>query len=321
VTGKLQLSRRLIDLASIAEASIEGVRAAAEAKDIAIELRRDAKATLVLGDPDRMQQVAWNLLFNAVKFTPQGGRVQVRIGRAEHHVHLTVTDSGQGITPAFLPHVFDRFRQGEGSPHRNQLGLGLGLTLVRHLVELHGGTVRAESPGERQGATFTVTLPIPAILMETAGVEAKEPARPAPSAREEVEPEPDPRVLDGVSVLVVEDEEDNRQALAAVLDRYGARVKVARSAGEAIDALEAAIPDVLVSDIGMPGADGYELIRRVRSLNPERGGNLPALALTAYAGERERRMAAEAGYQDFLVKPVAPPRLATTVARLARPLG
>jgi CheY-like chemotaxis protein len=157
--------------------------------------------------------------------------------------------------------------------------------------------------------------------METAGVEAKEPTRPDPSAREEAEPEPDPRVLDGVSVLVVEDEDDNRQALAAVLDRYGARVKVARSAGEAIDALEAAIPDVLVSDIGMPGADGYELIRRVRSLNPERGGGLPALALTAYAGERERRMAAEAGYQDFLVKPVAPPRLVTIVARLARPLG
>ena len=166
-----------------------------------------------------------------------------------------------------------------------------------------------------------MTLPIPAVLMEPAGVEAEEPAFPDPAAREEPEPEPDRRLLDGVSVLVVEDEEDSGQMLAAVLDRYGARVRVAHSAGEAIVALAAAIPDVLVSDIGMPGTDGYGLIRRVRGLTPERGGNLPALALTAYAGERDRRMAAEAGFQGFLAKPVAPAKLATTVARLARPLG
>jgi len=318
VSGKLRLNVRPVDLVPVVEAAIDTVRPSAEAKGIRLQVILDPAAGPVSGDADRLQQVVWNLALNAVKFTPRGGRVQVWIGRMENHLHIRVSDTGQGIRPDFLPHVFDRFRQADTSPRR-QAGLGLGLGLVRQLVELHGGTVHAESPGEGRGATFTVVLPIPAMLMEPeaeAG-EVEEPASTEPPAAAEPAPEPDQTMLDGLSILVVEDEADSREAIAAVLERYGARVMAAASAAQAIEALEAATPDVLVSDIGMPEADGYDLIRTVRKLAPERGGALPALALTAYAAEGERRKAAEAGFQDHLLKPVAPARLVTVVAQLA----
>jgi len=322
VTGKFRLSRRVVNLAAVVEAGLDGVRAAADAKDIDLQFRRDPGPLMLLGDADRLQQVVWNLALNAVKFTPRGQRVQVWIGRVENQLHLRVSDTGHGIRPDLLPHVFDRFRQADTSP-RSQAGLGLGLGLVRQLVELHGGTVHAESPGEDRGATFTVMLPIPAMLMEpeAEAEEVEEPASTEPSAAAEPEPEPDRTMLDGLSVLVVEDEADSREAIAAVLERYGARVMAAASAAQAIEALEAATPDVLVSDIGMPEVDGYDLIRTVRRLAQERGGGLPALALTAYVAEGERHKAVEAGFQDHLLKPVAPARLVTAVAQLAGRLG
>jgi two-component system, chemotaxis family, CheB/CheR fusion protein len=317
ITGKLQISRRLVDLATIAEAAVETVRAAAEAKDIALELWRDPRATIVLGDPDRLQQVLWNLFSNAVKFTPRGGRVQVWVGRVGTSVHLRVTDTGQGIKADFLPHVFERFRQAETSPRRSQPGLGLGLAIVRQLVELHGGTVAAKSAGEGMGATFTIILPVPALLMQPAGAEAEEGASLDLAAPVEPAPDPERTLLDGVGVLVVEDEADSRESLVRILERYGAHVRAAATAREGIEAIEAAVPDVLVSDIGMAGEDGYDLIRKVRRLPAERGRQLPALAVTAYGTEGDRLKAIAAGFQAHVVKPVAPEDLVTEIARLA----
>ena len=269
LSGKVKLSRAPIDLLTVAEAAIEGVRAAAEAKDITIELSGEHAASIVLGDFDRMQQVLWNLFFNAVKFTPRGGRVTIWTGRVETHVHLTVTDTGQGIAAAFLPHVFERFRQAEGSASHTQAGLGLGLTLVRELVELHGGTVKAESAGEGRGATFTVALPIPALLLEPlAGID-----RAAEGGGARTGPTRNDGRLEGLSVLVVDDDADVRDALAGVLERCGATVRAAAGTGEAMTAVREAVPDVLVSDLGMPGEDGYELIRQVRLLPPGAGGD------------------------------------------------
>jgi two-component system CheB/CheR fusion protein len=314
VTGKFQLSRRPIDLVTIAEAAIESVRSAAEAKDIGLELLGDRTASVILGDPDRMQQVLWNLFLNAIKFTPSGGRVRIWIGRLGTHVRMTVSDTGQGIRADFLPHVFERFRQQEGSPVHRQAGLGLGLTLVRELVELHGGTVTAESPGEGKGSTFTILLPVPALLLRTAEVEA----RPAVSGGQPVAPRsPSPKEdsLLGLSVLVVDDEADVREAYATVLARYGASVRAAASVREAMTALEEAIPDVLVSDLGMPDEDGFDLIRKVRMLPANRGGGLPALAVSAYASPEDLRKAISQGFGTHLAKPVALAELVTEVAR------
>jgi two-component system, chemotaxis family, CheB/CheR fusion protein len=321
VTGKVQMSRQLIDLATIAEAAVDSVRAAAQAKDIGLELWRDPRATIVMGDPDRMQQVLWNLFSNAVKFTPRGGRVQVWVGRVENTVHLRVTDTGQGIKEDFLPYVFERFRQAESSPRRSQPGLGLGLAIVRQLVEMHGGTVGAQSAGEGRGATFTVILPIPALLMLPTGAEEEDAGGVALTAQAEPAPDPEHTLLDGVSVLVVEDDADSRESLVRVLNQYGARVSAAGTAREAIEALEAAVPDVLVSDIGMAGEDGYDLIRNVRRLPAERGGRLPALAVTAYGEEGDRRKAFAAGFQAHVAKPVSPAELVIEVARLAGRAG
>jgi two-component system CheB/CheR fusion protein len=321
VTGKLQISRQLIDLSTIAEAAVDSVRAAAQAKDIGLELWRDPRATIVMGDPDRMQQVLWNLFSNAVKFTPRGGHVQVWVGRVGTSVHLRVTDTGQGMTADFLPHVFERFRQAESSPRRSQPGLGLGLAIVRQLVELHGGTVSAQSPGEGRGATFTVILPIPALLMLPTEAQAEDVGSVALGVPAEPAPHPERTLLDGVSVLVVEDEADSRESLVKILEQYGARVRSAATAREAIQAVEVAVPDVLVSDIGMAGEDGYDLIRRVRKLPPERGGRLPALAVTAYGEEHDRLKAVSAGFQAHAAKPVPPAQLVFEVARLAGRAG
>jgi two-component system CheB/CheR fusion protein len=321
VTGKLQISRRLVDLAVIAEAVMESVRAAAQAKDIALELWRDPRAAIVLGDPDRLQQVLWNLLGNAVKFTPRGGRVQAWIGRVGTSVHVRVTDTGQGMTQDFLPHAFERFRQADSSARSRQPGLGLGLAIVRQLVELHGGTVEARSAGEGKGATFTVIIPIPALLTQPAGAEAGEPGSIDLTAPAERALDPERTALDGLSVVVVEDDADSRESLVKILEQYGASVRGAASAGEALRALEVAVPHVLVSDIAMPGQDGYELIRSVRSLPLERGGGLPALALTAFGGEGDRRIATAAGFQAHVTKPVAPADLVAEIARLAGRCG
>ena len=314
ITGKIELQRAPIDLVTVAEAALVGVRAAAEAKDIDIQLSGERATSIVLGDSDRMQQVLWNLFLNAVKFTPRGGRVRVSVARVENRVHVTVSDTGRGIPVEFLPHVFERFRQAEGSSSRSQTGLGLGLTLVRELVELHGGTVVAESAGFDLGATFTVILPIAALLLLP--LEEKE-EEPRPPSDPPVSLAPPPNLLDGMRVLVVDDEVDARDALVGLLERYGAEVRPAASVAEAMTALETDLPDVLISDLGMPGEDGYELIRRVRLLPEDAGGRLPSLAVTAYATDEHRKKVMKTGFQKHLEKPVAPAELVIEVARLA----
>jgi hypothetical protein len=305
VTGKLRVEVRPIELVPVVEAGLDAVRPSAEAKDIHVEVNLDRIESKVLGDPDRLQQVVWNLASNAVKFTPKGGRIEVRLEKADSHAQLSVHDNGKGISKDFLPYVFDRFRQADSTSTRKYGGLGLGLAIVRHLVELHGGTVNAESPGPDQGATFTVRLP----LME----ERVEPARPGQGA----EGGNASMRLDGVKVLVVDDELDMRDFLSVSLRQYGADVTALASVGEAVEALEREKPDVLVSDIGMPGEDGYALIRKVRALGPERGGQVPAAALTGFAQDEDTTRVLSAGYQVHLPKPVEPSQLAHVVGTLA----
>lgn len=312
ITGKLRLDVRPIELISIIEAAIETVRPAAEAKAIQLERNFNAEANLISGDPERLQQVIWNLLSNAVKFTPHNGRVETRLERVGSHVRIIVSDSGQGISPDFLPHVFDRFRQADQSTARAHTGLGLGLAVVRHLVELHGGTVAARSEGEMKGATFTVELPIIAPVEET----KEQPSTPEP-IRGEVQNDSAVE-LDGLRVLIVDDEPDTRELVSVMLRQRGATVLEAASASEGLKLLESARPDVLVADIGMPGEDGYALMRKVRALNPERGGLTPAIALTAYAGEDDRAQAIDAGFHLHVTKPVDSAALAEALLRLAR---
>jgi signal transduction histidine kinase/DNA-binding response OmpR family regulator len=300
VTGQLRLETRLVDPAAIVNAALDGVRPAAGLKGI------DLQATLapippVVADPDRLHQVLANLLGNALKFTPEGGRVHVDLAHAGDRVEITVRDNGQGIGPDFLPHVFDRFRQADMTTTKPHGGLGLGLAIVRHLVELHGGTVRAQSPGEGQGAAFTVTLPA-------------EPAPKVPGAAAPRQPSP-PR-LDGVRVLLVEDETDARDVLTVVLREAGALVTAVGTASEAIEALARNVPDILVSDIAMPGEDGFALIARVRALPRERGGAVPAVALTAYAGTETRAQTLGAGFEAHVGKPVRPEDLIAAIAGL-----
>jgi two-component system, chemotaxis family, CheB/CheR fusion protein len=322
VAGKVELRRTPIDLFSVAEAALIGVRAAADAKDIDVVLKRDTSPCAVLGDFDRMQQVLWNLFLNAIKFTPPRGSVRISVGRIDNQVEVRVRDTGCGIASEFLPHVFDRFRQAEGSSARIQPGLGLGLTLVRELIELHGGTVSAESAGKDQGATFTVVLPIPAVLLHSEEPEPVPSSAPPkvktlpPSLMEEPSA-PLHHLLDGLRVLVVDDEADARDALVGLLERYGAAVRSAASVAEAMEALRAALPDVLISDIGMPVADGYELIRRVRLLPVDAGGRLPSLAVSAYATAEHRKKVLRTGFHRHLEKPVAAAELVTAVAQLA----
>lgn len=316
VAGKLQLALGIVDLGAIAQAAADSLKAAADEKGVALELSRGDTAAVIVADADRMQQVVWNLLSNALKFTDRGGRVQVSITRFERRFVLTVTDTGHGITAEFLPHVFERFRQEQGSASRSRPGLGIGLSIVRQLVELHGGAVSAESAGPGQGSTFKIALPIPAVLIEPEGSERyRRVGDLAPS--HEPRPEPPRTLLGGLRVLVTEDETDAREAMASVLQRYGAEVTAAGSAGAAMESLRRGVPDVLVSDIGMPDEDGYALMRKVRALRPEEGGRVPALALTAYGGDDDRETATLAGFQAFVTKPVIPERLVLEVARMA----
>ncbi|MBW4492914.1 MAG: PAS domain S-box protein [Oscillatoria princeps RMCB-10] len=311
IRGKLKLNPRFVELAGAIEAALNVVRQAAEAKGIHIETELDRHAGVVLADTNRLQQVVWNLLSNAIKFTPSGGRVTVRLEGAGDCVQLQVSDTGIGISPDFLPFVFDRFRQADSSTTRSYGGLGLGLAIVRHLVEQHGGTVSAASPGEGQGATFAVKLPVAesGVGRRASGV-GEEPPVPFESAMPAAP-------LSGLRILVVDDEADTREFLHAALENGGGAVQVVASAGEAIEAIAQSHPDILVSDIAMPGEDGYWLIRKVRALESQGGRHILAVALTAYARASDVREALAAGFELHLPKPVDPAQLIAAIAKLA----
>jgi PAS domain S-box-containing protein len=312
VSGKLRLDVQRIDLAEVIRAAAETVEPAASARDVRVQLLLDPLAGPVSGDPNRLQQVFWNLLSNAIKFTPKGGRVQVLLERIDSHLEVSVIDTGEGIDPTFLPHVFDRFRQADATTTRRHGGLGLGLAIVKQVVELHGGTIRAKSPGKHQGATFVVSLPLTVIHHDNAPL--------SPRRHPTAEPVPlpvDSRVqIAGVRVLIVDDEPDARALLRRMFEERDAVVRTASSADEALTIVQTERPDVLISDIGMPSEDGYALIRRIRALAPEHGGRTPAIALTAYARAEDRVRALVAGFQHHLSKPIEPVELLVMIASL-----
>ena len=304
VAGKLNLDVRAVDLPALVEGALDSVRHAADAKGVRLLADVDRAVGPFEGDPDRLQQVAWNLLSNAIKFTPRGGNVVARLREAGNHVEFVVQDNGMGMKPEFLPHVFERFRQADSSSTRPHGGLGLGLAIVRHLVELHGGSVGVTSDGEGKGATFTVILPLRDAPVVTETPHRMPAAAPTPQ-------------LSGLAVLVVEDEADARELIRTVLEQLGAGVSTAATAEEALAALDQRRLDVLLSDIEMPGMDGYELMRRVRERPADRGGRIPAAALTAYARPEDRAAALSAGFQLHVSKPVQPAELAAVVSSLA----
>jgi CheY-like chemotaxis protein/two-component sensor histidine kinase len=303
--GKLSLNMVPVNLASTIKAALETVRLAAEAKSIQIQILFDPTIGQVLGDSARLQQVIWNLLTNAVKFTPQGGRVEIQLQQIGSQAQIQVRDTGKGISPDFLPHVFEYFRQADATTTRTFGGLGLGLAIVRHLVELHGGTVQVDSPGEGQGATFTVRLPL---------IKDKSSKQKAEGNSSPLTPEPSP--LTGIRILVVDDDTDSREFFAFALEQLGAQVSTVTSAGEVIATLARLQPNILLSDIGMPDMDGYMLIRQIRAMPPEQGGQILAIALTAYAGEIDRQQALAAGFQHHLAKPVEPDELVKVILNL-----
>jgi PAS domain S-box-containing protein len=320
ISGKVRLEMRKVDLASVVETSIHAVQPAAVAKGVALETTIEHRPAAINGDANRLQQVFWNLLANAVKFTPKGGRIAISLERSGSHFEVVVTDSGEGIDGAFLPHVFERFRQADASTARRHGGLGLGLAIVKQLVELHGGNVIAASDGDGTGSTFTVTLPVMASRSEFVAPDAEPPERVSPALPHELSAPRRYANLGGVKVLVVDDEPDGRSLIERLLRDCEATVTTASSAREAMERLMRERPDVLLSDIGMPKEDGYALIRRVRELGGERG-RIPAIAVTAYARAEDRFKAIQAGYQMHLAKPVEPAKLVEMVASLVnRPL-
>jgi signal transduction histidine kinase len=308
IAGKLTIESRSVDLRGVVEQALEAAQPAAAAKNLVIEKALDPAIGMVIGDASRLQQVVGNLLANAVKFTPEGGRIELRVERAGDHARVQVSDTGAGINPDFLPFIFDRFRQADTSSTRKQKGLGLGLSIARHIVEMHGGSIEATSGGEARGSTFTVTLP---LAHESSRLDAAAAAEGGAGGD----------TLTGLRVLVVDDEADAREAMVVLLGQAGATVTSVGSAPEALDALRREMPDVLLSDIAMPGEDGYALMRRVRALAARDGGAVPAAALTAYASADDRRRALECGYDEHIAKPVDPVRLVATVATLARRRG
>lgn len=311
VSGKLRLDFKRVDLCAVIQAVLDTVRPDAEAKNIQIDVSLEAEQEAIAGDPARLQQVVWNLLSNAVKFTPAKGRVEVRSAFMGRELELTVEDDGPGIRPEILPYIFERFRQGDSSTTRAHQGLGLGVAIVRHLVEMHGGSVRAMNREDRSGAIFKVVLPVSLSLVQALG-RTSGPLSPAEGSQEAAS------LPKGTRVLVVEDEADAREVAAFALERWGADVLVAASAGEAFHLLTRERPDVLVADIQMPGEDGYSLIQRVRGLPPEQGGRTPAVALTAYASVSDRARVLEAGFNRHVPKPVRLPDLLAAVAALVR---
>jgi len=316
IRGKLSLQVCPVNLIPIIQAAIETVQLAAGAKRIQLESVLNPSLGLVSGDPNRLQQIVWNLLSNAIKFTPEGGKVEIRLECSNSHTQIRVSDTGKGISADFLPYVFERFRQADSTSTRSHGGLGLGLAIVRHLAELHGGTVHVDSPGEGLGAIFTVQLPLIITTRENGLL--------APGHEVETEPEAPPTsdaiisaVLDGLQVLVVDDEPDSRELLTLMFEQDGAEMIEAASASEALEALERLKPDILISDIKLPDEDGYSLIHKVRNLNAEQGGQIPAIALTGYAGEENRDRALSAGFNRHLSKPFGLDELAEVVATLA----
>lgn len=314
ITGKLRMDVQPADPNTFIDAAVESVRPAADAKGVRVQKIIDTGPIAIPGDPVRLQQVVWNLLANAIKFTPRGGRVQIRSQRVNSHLEIIVSDTGQGIAPDFLPHVFDRFRQADQKTSRQHGGMGLGLAIVRHLVELHGGTVRAQSDGEGHGSTFTVMLPItPVYHVDHSG------GRVHPGARELLRPLDDcSDRLDGLRILVVDDEADTRDLLKQGLEYCGANVKVVGTANEALELLISTSPDILISDIGMPVVDGYDLIKQVRGLPLDRGGRVPAIALTAYTRTEDRLQSLRAGYDMHVPKPVELAELVAVAATVVR---
>jgi PAS domain S-box-containing protein len=306
--GKLSLNFGPINLVSVIEAAIETVRLSAQAKSIEIQAIFESGVGLVLGDGNRLQQVIWNILSNAIKFTPSGGQVKIKLEQVGSQVQICVTDTGKGITPEFLPYVFDYFRQADGATTRKFGGLGLGLAIVRHLVELHGGTVQAESLGEEKGATFTVRLP----CLQDEGKGIKDKINTSSLLPDQSLP------LSGLKILVVDDDADMREFLPFMLELYGATVTSVASAIAALTALSQFQPNLLISDIGMPEMDGYMLMRQIRSLEPEQGGTIPAIALTAYAGEMDYQQAIAVGFQQHISKPVDPEELIKAIGSLIK---
>jgi signal transduction histidine kinase/CheY-like chemotaxis protein len=308
VSGKLRLEMKTVDFVSIVLAAVDVIMPSADARKIAVRTHLDPKTPLIVGDPDRLQQVIVNLLSNAVKFTEVGGAIEVRLEISDAEASFVVTDTGRGIEPAFLPHVFERFRQSDASSTRRHGGLGLGLALVRDLVELHGGSVCAESHGLGKGSTFTVRLPT--MAQAPIGDTDARSAGPAP------------RALASIRVLLIEDEPDSRDLARAALTRFGAQVFAVSSSAEAVDAILSAtrdtLPNVVVADIGMPVEDGYVFIQQLRALSPERGGRIPAVTVTGYSTPADVERALAAGYQMHLSKPVDPVALIEAVAKLSR---
>jgi PAS domain S-box-containing protein len=313
VAGKMRLEVRPVMVAPVIEKAVDIVRRAANAKGVRLEMVVDTQVGAVLGDAERLQQVVWNLLANAINFTPKGGRVQVALQRVDSHVEITVSDTGKGIDPAFLPYVFERFRQAEGGPGRAHGGLGLGLAIVRHIVEAHGGTVHAESPGPGQGAVFTVKLPL--MMVRTAGeAERRQPtAGLAANGR-------DLQRLDGLRILLVDDEPDSNEAVGNLLTTCGADVRAAGSAAHARDILAGWRADVLVSDVSMPGEDGYAFISSLRAKEVE-VAQIPAVALTVYASREDKVRLLSAGFQAHVAKPLEAAELVAVIASLARAVG
>ncbi|MEH1816953.1 MAG: ATP-binding protein [Nostoc sp.] len=304
--GKLNLKMLPVNLVLVIEAGLETVRLAAEAKNIQIQTMLDASFGQVLGDSGRLQQVIWNLLSNAVKFTPEGGKIDIQLECVDAQAEITVSDTGKGINPEFLPYVFEYFRQADGTTTRKFGGLGLGLAIVRHLIELHGGTIQAESLGEGQGAIFRVRLPL-----------IKKDLTPKQDINvATLNPSPFPEILAGIQILVVDDDNDTRDFHTFVLEQAGAMVTAVTSAKEALQILAKSEPDMLLSDIGMPEMDGYMLMRQVKALQANQAKQIPAIALTAYAGEINQQQALEAGFQKHLSKPVEPDELVKAIATL-----
>jgi PAS domain S-box-containing protein len=316
ISGKVRLDVQKTMLADVVAQAVQSVRPSAEVKGIRLMSVLDPYAGPVAGDPGRLQQVIWNLLTNAIKFTAKGGKIQIVLERVNSHLELSVTDDGEGIDPSFLPYVFERFRQADASTTRRHGGLGLGLNIVKQLIELHGGTVRAKSLGKGQGSTFTISLPVAASMHPTDAEEQTDRQHPrtASSTTSLVKP---PRV-DGLRVLVVDDDADARLVMSRILGDGGAVVKTASSVAEAMVELQRGLPEIILSDIGMPVEDGYDLIRKVRSLPPAKGGRIPAVALTAFARSEDRQRALLAGYQIHVAKPVEPSELLTVCASIAQ---
>jgi signal transduction histidine kinase/CheY-like chemotaxis protein len=312
VSGKLRLDVQRVDLGGAIAAAVEVIHLAAQAKGVRVEIVVDPLAGPVAGDPGRLQQILWNLLSNAIKFTPRGGKVQITVERVNSHIELSVSDNGAGIEPDFLPHAFDRFTQAELPPGSQHRGLGLGLAIVKKLAELHGGSVRAKSGGVGKGSTFIVSLPIGIVSTLTAGEQ-----RHHPTARFDLDP-PTPPDLDGVRVLVVDDDPDALELVKRVLEQCHGSVQIRESAKSCIDGFAASPPDVLITDIGMPGMDGYALIKAIRALAREQGGTTPAIALTAHARSEDCRLAMLSGFDIHVARPVEPTELVAVVARLAR---